>query len=166
MSHDCATCCSEVLLLLSRVVQCRNHSGSQLLTAPCLHNCTKPPGICGPTTNSDDCIRHSWDWKVLPNSHRVRVAAPTGVAAFNIDGHTVHSLLNLPSKADFKDLEGEYLHQMQQSLANMQYLFIDEMSIIGRKIFGQVEKCLCQVLPHKADHLFGGCSCLLFGDFA
>ena len=32
MSHGCATCCSEVLLLLSRVVQCRNHSGSRLLT--------------------------------------------------------------------------------------------------------------------------------------
>ena len=62
---------------------------------------------------------------------KVRVAAPTGVAAFNVDGHTLHSLLGLPTKGEFKDLEGEHLHQMQQSLANMQYLIIDEMSMHG-----------------------------------
>ena len=54
---------------------------------------------------------------------RVHVAAPTGVAAFNVDGHTLHSLLSLPIKGDFKDLEGEQQHKMQQSLANMNYLF-------------------------------------------
>ena len=70
---------------------------------------------------------------------RVRVAAPTGVAAFNIEGHTLHSLLSLPVKGDYKDLEGERLHQMQQSLANMEYLIIDEMSMVGRKILGQVD---------------------------
>ena len=97
---------------------------------------------------------------------RVRVAAPTGVAAFNIDGHTLHSLLSLPTKGEYKDLEGDCLHQMQQSLASMDYLIIDEMSVVGRKIFGQVDKSLRQVFPHQADQLFGGCSCLLFGDFA
>ncbi len=37
-------------------------------------------------------------------------SAPTGVAAFNVDGRTLHSLLGLPTKGDFKDLEGEHLH--------------------------------------------------------
>ena len=95
----------------------------------------------------------------------VRVAAPTGVAAFNIDGHTLHSLLSLPTKGEYKDLEGERLHHMQQSLGGMRYLVIDEMSMVGRKTFGQIDKCLRQVFPHRADQLFGGCSCLLFGDF-
>ena len=70
--------------------------------------------------------------------NRVCVAAPTGVAAFNIEGHTLHSLLSLPVKGDYKDLEGECLHQLQQSLAGVDYLIIDEMSMVGRKIFGQV----------------------------
>ena len=96
---------------------------------------------------------------------QVCVAAPTGVAAFNVDGHTLHSLLSLPTKSDYKDLEGERLHQMQQSLANMKYLIIDEMSMVGRKVLGQVDKRLRQVFPHRADEVFGGCSCLLFGDF-
>ena len=42
--------------------------------------------------------------------HRVRVAAPTGVAAFNIEGHTLHSLLSLPVKGDLKQLQGERQH--------------------------------------------------------
>ena len=97
--------------------------------------------------------------------HRVRVAAPTGVAAFNIEGQTLHGLLKLPTKGDFKDLEGERLQNMQQSLADMNYLIIDEMSMVGRKTFGQVDRRLRQVFPHQADNVFGGCSCLLFGDF-
>ena len=98
-------------------------------------------------------------------NHRVRVAAPTGVAAFNIEGQTLHSLLSLPVKGDFKQLQGKRLHEMQQTLADMEYLIIDEMSMVGRKFLGQVDQRLRQVLPHQADTVFGGCSCLLFGDF-
>ena len=37
--------------------------------------------------------------------------------------------------------------------------------MVGRKMFGQVDKQLCQVFPHHSDQVLGGCSCLLFGDF-
>ena len=37
---------------------------------------------------------------------KVRVVALTGVAAFNIDDNTLHSLLSLPTKGEFKDLQG------------------------------------------------------------
>lgn len=47
----------------------------------------------------------------------------------------------------------------------MEYLMIDEMSMVGRKLFGQIDKCLYQAFPHQADTLVGGYSCLLFGDF-
>ena len=96
---------------------------------------------------------------------KVRVVAPTGVAAFNVDGHTLHSLLNLPTKGEFKDLQGEQLNKIQQSLACMKYLIIDEMSMVGRKMFGQVDMRLRQVFPHRSDQVLGGCSLLLFGDF-
>ena len=87
------------------------------------------------------------------------------MAAFNIEGHTLHSLLSLPTKGEYKDLEKERLHHMQQSMAEMQYRIIDETSMVGRKTFVQIDKCLCQVFHHQADQLFGGRSCLLFGDF-
>ena len=80
----------------------------------------------------------------------------------NIEGHTLQSL---PVKGDFKDLQEERLHDMQQSLADMEYLIIDEMSMVGRKFLAQVDNRLRQVFPYQADTVFGGCSCLLFGDF-
>ena len=97
--------------------------------------------------------------------HQLRVAAPTGVAAFNVDGCTLHSLLSLPTKGDFKDLEGERLNKLQQSFADIKYIIIDEMSMVGRKILGQVDRRLRQAFPHRGQKVFGGCSCLLFGDF-
>lgn len=53
------------------------------------------------------------------------------------------------------------LEQLQSSLAEMRY----EMSMVGRKMFGQIDKRLCQIFPHCVDEVLGGCSCLLFGDF-
>ena len=81
---------------------------------------------------------------------KVCVVAPTGVAAFNVDGNTLHSLLHLPTKGEFKDLEGEHLIKLQQSLANMRYLIIDEMSMVGRKLFGQVDQRLRQAFPQHS----------------
>ncbi len=47
-----------------------------------------------------------------------------------VDGHTLHSL---PTKGEFKDLQGEHLNKIQQSLSGIQYLIIDEMSMVGGK---------------------------------
>ena len=93
---------------------------------------------------------------------KVLVAAPTGV---NIDGQTLHSLLSLPTRGEFKDLEGERLTKLQQAFSEVKYLIIDEMSMVGRKIFGQVDRRLRQAFPHHSQEVFRGCSCLLFGDF-
>ena len=37
--------------------------------------------------------------------------------------------------------------------------------MVGRKILGQVDRRLRQAFPHRGQEVFGGCSCLLFGDF-
>lgn len=87
------------------------------------------------------------------------------MASYNIEGYTLHSLFNLPTKADFKDLQEEKLHQMQESLASMKYLIIDEISMVGRKTFGQIDRRLRQIFPHQGHQILGGCSCILFGDF-
>ena len=92
----------------------------------------------------------------------LKVAAPTGVAAFIIEGRTLHSLLHLPVRGDFKDIN---LHNIQEELSNIKYLIIDEMSMVSRKTFGMIDRRLRQAFPHKSQVLFGGCSVLLFGDF-
>ena len=95
----------------------------------------------------------------------LKVAAPTGVASFIIEGTTLHSLLHLPTRGEFKQLEGNRLQQLQQAMSSIGYIIIDEMSMVGRKVFGQIDRRLRQAFPHHAQEVFGGCSLLLFGDF-
>ena len=96
---------------------------------------------------------------------KLRFTAPTGVAAFNIEGYTLHSLFNLPTKGEFRELQGQQLHLIQQSFLSVEYIVIDEMSMIRRKLFGQVDEQLQQIFPQRSHHMLGGCSCILFGDF-
>ena len=77
---------------------------------------------------------------------RPSVAVPTGVDAFNMDGCTLHSLLSLPVKGDLKALEGK---RQQTILSGVDYIIIDEMSMVGRKTFRQVDRRLRQVFPHR-----------------
>ncbi len=94
----------------------------------------------------------------------LRVAAPTGVTYFIIEGMTPLSLFHLPTRG-FKELEGNRLNQLQQVMSSIRYVIIDEMSMVGRKVFGQIDRRLRQAFPHHARQVFGGCSILLFGDF-
>ena len=81
---------------------------------------------------------------------RLRVSVPTGVAAYNVHSHTLHSLPSIPVRGGFKDLEGQRLHTIQESLAGVDYLVTDERSMMGRKLFGQVDRRLHQAYPHRS----------------
>ena len=91
------------------------------------------------------------------------MCAPTGVASFNIQGYTLHTLFNLPVRGDFKDLQGQKLYDIQQSFSEVNYVIIDKMSMVGRKLFALVDRCLRQIFPQRTQE--GGCLCILFGDF-
>lgn len=80
---------------------------------------------------------------------KLRVTAPTGGAAYNVCGCTLHSLLGIPVKGEFKSLEGNRLQNIQESLAGIEYIITDEMSMVGRKLFGKVDRRLRQALPHR-----------------
>ena len=82
---------------------------------------------------------------------RVKVVAPIRVAAFSIHVSTLHTLLHLPTRGEFRELEGDRLKSLQSTFEGVQYLITDEMSTAGRKMFGQVDKRLRQAFPHSSD---------------
>jgi hypothetical protein len=49
----------------------------------------------------------------------VCVTAPTGAAAYNVAGYILHSLLMLPVRTEFKELEGKLLQTLQESMAGI-----------------------------------------------
>jgi ATP-dependent DNA helicase PIF1 len=92
-------------------------------------------------------------------------AAPTGIAAFNIIGKTLHSLLRLPVKTKKTDLSPGTLQSLQASFSSCQFLIIDEKSMIDLKTLSLIDDRLRAIFPASSDQPFGGLNVLLCGDF-
>lgn len=94
------------------------------------------------------------------------LTAPTGTAAFNIDGTTLHSAFQLDiGKGRYSGLpyDSARSHIMKNKLQHVQLLVIDEVSMVGQKTFQEVSLKLDQL---KASDLkdWGGISVLAVGD--
>ncbi|KAB2111480.1 hypothetical protein AG0111_0g1919 [Alternaria gaisen] len=99
------------------------------------------------------------------NDEVLRRAAPTGVAAFNISGRTLHSLFRLPVKTKVYDpLSRENLKHLQNHLVNVGYLIIDEKSMVGLRILHFLNRRLREAFPGR-DQEFGGMNIIIMGDF-
>ena len=80
-------------------------------------------------------------------TNKVIVTATTGMAAFNICGETVHSVLQLPIRStNKKELQGSSLQRLQMKLKHKHYLLIDEMSMLGQTTFAWIDKRLRQAI--------------------
>ena len=92
-------------------------------------------------------------------------AAPTGIAAFNIIGRTLHALLRLPVKGKKFDVSLATLQSLQALFRDCRFLIIDEKSMIDIKTLSLIDDRLRAILPVTSDQPFGGVNILLCGDF-
>jgi len=92
-------------------------------------------------------------------------AAPTGIAAYNIVGKTLHSLLRLPVKGKKSDLSVATLQSLQALFQDCQFLIIDEKSMIDLRTLSLIDDRLRAILPARSYEPFGGINVLLCGDF-
>jgi hypothetical protein len=92
-------------------------------------------------------------------------AAPTGIAAFNIIGKTLHSLFRLPVKMKKTDLSPGTLQSLQASFSSCRFLIIDEKSMIDLKTLSLIDDQLRAIFPANSDQPFRGFNVLLCGDF-
>jgi len=75
----------------------------------------------------------------------------TGVAAKNINGMTLHSALNLSKHEKWSDKKkGEIIAMWRR----VDYLIIDEVSMIGCKLLLEIHEALCEAKENT--NLFGG----------
>ena len=102
--------------------------------------------------------------QVEPEDIIVLLTALTGVAAFNIQGMTVHSALLLgTSKFTTQSLTRDKLTLSKQS-CNLQLHIIDEISMVGSNMLLQIHKRLQQLKGKGDDTTFGDISILAVGD--
>jgi len=92
---------------------------------------------------------------------RFRLASYTGVAARNIQGMTLHSALCLNRRSAKSSSTHRDLVAMWEGV---DYLFIDEVSMIGCNLLLQISEALVDAKGNTSP--FGGISIIFCGDFA
>ena len=94
------------------------------------------------------------------------LTAPTGVAAFNINGMTLHSafLLGRSKCSGFQPLSHDRLNTLRTKLSRLMFVIIDEISMVGSNMLLEIHKRLQQIKGTPDDKVFGGVSILAVGD--
>lgn len=96
------------------------------------------------------------------SSHTLAICAPTGVAALNVGGQTIHSLFRLPIGV-IADHELDQPPELRKLLSAIDTLVVDEVSMVSADLMDAMDRSLRQARqrPHEA---FGGVQLVLFGD--
>ena len=102
---------------------------------------------------------------------QLTVVAPTGVAAINAEGVTIHSLFQLPPQVFLPTQEArkqlfsemQMRAQKQRVLRNLELLVIDEVSMVRSDLLDTIDAVLRHV-KHRPNHPFGGVQVLFIGD--
>jgi ATP-dependent exoDNAse (exonuclease V) alpha subunit len=109
-------------------------------------------------TGKSTLLNHlSWN-----TSKQVVVCAPTGVAALNVGGQTIHSLFLLPIGV-IADREIEQTATLRKLLNTIDTLVIDEVSMVNADLLDAVDRSLRQARQRPLE-AFGGVQLVLFGD--
>ena len=95
-------------------------------------------------------------------SKTIAVCAPTGVAALNVGGQTIHSLLRLPTGI-IADHELDQPAELKKMLAAIDTLVIDEISMVSADLMDAIDRSLRQARGKRHDP-FGGVQIIMFGD--
>ena len=92
---------------------------------------------------------------------KIAVVAPTGVAALNAEGQTIHSFFNFPAKAI--DLDGIKQLDNRTLYEKLEILIIDEISMVRADLLDGIEKFL-RLNSLNPSEPFGGVQIVLVGD--
>ncbi|XP_062618787.1 uncharacterized protein LOC134280394 [Saccostrea cucullata] len=100
-----------------------------------------------------------------PDSATTLIAAPTGTAAFNIGGMTLHSAFGISKniKLPYTPLGENILNTLRAKYENLKLIIIDEISMVDHKLLTYVHGRLTQIKQSKK--VFGNVAVLAFGDF-
>ncbi|HET6732582.1 AAA family ATPase [Mycobacterium sp.] len=95
----------------------------------------------------------------------VVVVAPTGIAALNVDGYTIHRLFGFRTTTTLHDVRngGYRPGRFTKTLASLDTLIIDEASMVRADVFDMLAAALERFGPSPGEP-FGGVQIVLVGD--
>ena len=104
---------------------------------------------------------------LFDESTDIALTAPTGLAAANVGGQTLHSLFSLPVEhgeklPKYTALKKNSMQQTRTVLKDLALLVIDEISMVSAEMMMSINLRLQEIFG--ADELFGGKTVIVFGD--
>ncbi len=109
-------------------------------------------------TGKSTLLNHlSWN-----TEKQIVISAPTGVAALNVGGQTIHSLFRLPIGV-IADHDIEQNGEVRKLLNTIDTLVIDEVSMVNADLMDAMDRSLRQARQRPLE-AFGGVQVVLFGD--
>ncbi len=112
-------------------------------------------------TGKSTLIRH---FMATHEKRRTVVAAPTGVAALNVGGYTLHRLFSFGPNVTPSDVASGRAKpgKFAKTIAKLETLIIDEASMVRADLFDSIALALQQYGPHPG-RPFGGIQLVLVG---
>ena len=98
---------------------------------------------------------------------KVLVLAPTGVAAINVDGTTIHSGLGIPvncKTSALPKLSDAKRCQLRNLFSEVEIIIIDEISMVSNITLTHIHQRLCEIFGCNLDQPFAGKTVLVVGD--
>src|SRR5476651_1920333 len=99
---------------------------------------------------------------------KLAIVAPTGVAAINAGGMTIHSFFQMPFgpmiPGGTERPEQHYSPEKKDLLLNLELLIIDEISMVRPDVLDQIDLILRNI--KDTNYPFGGVQLLLIGDLS
>ncbi|MBW8761337.1 MAG: AAA family ATPase [Microbacterium sp.] len=109
-------------------------------------------------TGKSTLLQHfAWNTK-----KQIAICAPTGVAALNVEGQTIHSLFRLPIGL-IGDSDIDQNDNTRRILNAIETLVIDEISMVSADLMDAIDRSLRQARG-KRGIPFGGAQIVMFGD--
>lgn len=93
---------------------------------------------------------------------QIAICAPTGVAALNVEGQTIHSLFRLPIGL-IGDADIDQNDATRRILNAIETLVIDEISMVNADLMDAIDRSLRQARGRRGEP-FGGVQVVMFGD--
>ncbi|PZF62387.1 helicase [Curtobacterium sp. MCBD17_034] len=115
--------------------------------------------ITGRAGTGKSTLLHHLSWNT---AKQVVICAPTGVAALNVGGQTIHSLFRLPIGL-IADADLEQNSEVRKLLNTIDTVVIDEISMVNADLLDAIDRSLRKARQRSREP-FGGVQVVMFGD--
>jgi hypothetical protein len=105
--------------------------------------------------------------KLTTRNSTILVGAPSGTAAYNVQGSTLHHLLGIGVSRPEDNITKKVRDKLLNRLTNLLYLIIDKRSMLSSKVFGAAERNIRQTVYNgqNSQEIWGGIPpVILFGN--